>query len=58
MAEEAFSQIRTVQSFVQEPAERARFADRVSASVQAALQRARIRGVFFGDAHPLHVRRA
>jgi ATP-binding cassette, subfamily B, bacterial MsbA len=48
VAEEAFSQIRTVQSFVQEPAERARFADRVSASVQAALQRARVRGVFFG----------
>jgi ATP-binding cassette, subfamily B, bacterial MsbA len=48
VAEEAFSQIRTVQSFVQEPAERARFADRVSASVQAAIQRARIRGVFFG----------
>jgi ATP-binding cassette, subfamily B, bacterial MsbA len=48
VAEEAFSQIRTVQSFVQEPAERARFADRVSASVQAAIQRARVRGVFFG----------
>jgi ATP-binding cassette, subfamily B, bacterial MsbA len=48
VAEEAFSQIRTVQSFVQEPAERARFADRVSASVRAAIQRARVRGVFFG----------
>jgi subfamily B ATP-binding cassette protein MsbA len=48
VAEEAFSQIRTVQSFVQEPIERARFANRVSASVQAALQRARVRGVFFG----------
>jgi ATP-binding cassette, subfamily B, bacterial MsbA len=48
VAEEAFSQIRTVQSFVQEPTERARFSDRVTASVQAALQRARIRGVFFG----------
>jgi len=48
VAEEAFSQIRTVQSFVQEPAERARFADRVHASVQAAIQRARVRGVFFG----------
>jgi ATP-binding cassette, subfamily B, bacterial MsbA len=47
VAEEAFSQIRTVQSFVQEPAECARFADRVTASVQAALQRARVRGVFF-----------
>ena len=29
VAEEAFSQIRTVQSFVQEPAERARYGDRV-----------------------------
>jgi subfamily B ATP-binding cassette protein MsbA len=48
VAEEAFSQIRTVQSFVQEPTERARFADRVEASVEAALQRARVRGVFFG----------
>jgi subfamily B ATP-binding cassette protein MsbA len=48
VAEEAFSQIRTVQSFVQEPTERARFADRVAASVEAALQRARVRGVFFG----------
>ncbi|HEY9505892.1 MAG TPA: ABC transporter transmembrane domain-containing protein [Gemmatimonadales bacterium] len=48
VAEEAFSQIRTVQSFVQEPTERARFADRVAASVEAAIQRARVRGVFFG----------
>ncbi|HEX6669836.1 MAG TPA: ABC transporter transmembrane domain-containing protein [Gemmatimonadales bacterium] len=48
VAEEAFSQIRTVQSFVQEPTERARFGERVAASVQAALQRARVRGVFFG----------
>ena len=48
VAEEAFSQIRTVQSFVQEPAERARFGERVTASVRAALQRARVRGVFFG----------
>jgi subfamily B ATP-binding cassette protein MsbA len=48
VAEEAFSQIRTVQSFVQEPTETARFADRVSASVHAALKRARVRGVFFG----------
>jgi ATP-binding cassette, subfamily B, bacterial MsbA len=48
VAEEAFSQIRTVQSFVQEPAERARYGDRVSASVVTALQRARTRGVFFG----------
>lgn len=48
VAEEAFSQIRTVQSFVQENAERARFADRVRAVVDAALVRARVRGVFFG----------
>jgi subfamily B ATP-binding cassette protein MsbA len=48
VAEEAFVQIRTVQSFVQEPAERARYAERVMASVRIALQRARVRGVFFG----------
>ncbi len=48
VAEEAFSQIRTVQSFVQEPTERARYGERVAASVQTALQRARVRGVFFG----------
>ena len=48
VAEEAFSQIRTVQSFVQEPTERKRFGERVGASVQAALQRAQVRGVFFG----------
>ena len=48
VAEEAFSQIRTVQSFVQEPTERARYGERVTASVQTALKRARVRGVFFG----------
>jgi subfamily B ATP-binding cassette protein MsbA len=48
IAEEAFSQIRTVQSFVQEPAERARYSERIGASVGMALQRARVRGVFFG----------
>ena len=48
VAEEAFSQIRTVQSFVQEPAERARYGERIRASVTTALQRARVRGVFFG----------
>jgi subfamily B ATP-binding cassette protein MsbA len=48
VAEEAFSQIRTVQSFVQEPAERARYAERVAASVRTALRRAQVRGVFFG----------
>jgi subfamily B ATP-binding cassette protein MsbA len=48
VAEEAFSQIRTVQSFVQEPAERARYGERIGASVRAALIRAQLRGVFFG----------
>jgi ATP-binding cassette, subfamily B, bacterial MsbA len=48
VAEEAFSQIRTVQSFVQEPAERKRYGERIAASVRTALVRARIRGVFFG----------
>jgi ATP-binding cassette, subfamily B, bacterial MsbA len=48
VAEEAFSQIRTVQSFVQEPTERKRFGERVRASVHAAIQRAKVRGVFFG----------
>jgi ATP-binding cassette, subfamily B, bacterial MsbA len=48
VAEEAFSQIRTVQSFVQERAERARYGERIEASVRTALQRAQVRGVFFG----------
>jgi subfamily B ATP-binding cassette protein MsbA len=48
VAEEAFSQIRTVQSFVQEPAERARYGERIRASVRTAIKRARVRGVFFG----------
>jgi subfamily B ATP-binding cassette protein MsbA len=47
-ADEAFSQIRTVQSFVQEPAERKRYGDLVSTIVAAALRRAQVRGVFFG----------
>ena len=47
-AEEAFSQIRTVQSFVQEPSERERYGARIGESVRAALVRAQIRGVFFG----------
>jgi ATP-binding cassette, subfamily B, bacterial MsbA len=48
VAEEAFSQIRTVQSFAREEWERKRFADRVTEVVDAALVRARVRGVFFG----------
>lgn len=48
VAEEALSQIRTVQSFVQEPVERERYGARVLASVKAALVRAEVRGLFFG----------
>jgi subfamily B ATP-binding cassette protein MsbA len=48
VAEEAISQIRTVQSFTQEPMERRRYGDRIRESVRAALVRARVRGVFFG----------
>ncbi len=48
VAEEALSQIRTVQSFTQEPMERRRYGDRILESVRAALVRARVRGVFFG----------
>jgi subfamily B ATP-binding cassette protein MsbA len=48
VADEAFSQIRTVQSFVQEPEERRRYGERIDASVTTALERARVRGVFFG----------
>ncbi len=48
VADEAFSQIRTVQSFVQEPEERRRYGERIDASVSTALERARVRGVFFG----------
>jgi subfamily B ATP-binding cassette protein MsbA len=48
VAEEAISQIRTVQSFTQEPMERQRYGDRILESVRAALRRARVRGVFFG----------
>ncbi len=48
VAEEAFSQIRTVQSFVQEPAERTRYGERIEAGVQTAMKRASIRGLFFG----------
>ncbi len=48
VAEEAFSQIRTVQSFVQEPAERQRYGDRIAASVKAALVRAQLRGCSLG----------
>ena len=48
LAEEAFSQIRTVQSFVQEPEERRRYGEKVKGIVSEALRRAQVRGVFFG----------
>jgi ATP-binding cassette, subfamily B, bacterial MsbA len=48
VAEEAFSQIRTVQSFVQEPYERGRYHERIRGVVSAAITRAQNRGVFFG----------
>jgi subfamily B ATP-binding cassette protein MsbA len=47
-AEQAFSQIRTVQSFAQEPAERRRYAERIGDAVAVAVKRAHVRGVFFG----------
>jgi subfamily B ATP-binding cassette protein MsbA len=47
LAEEAFSQIRTVQSYVREEWERRRFAERIRAVVGTALVRAQVRGVFF-----------
>ncbi|HEV3049399.1 MAG TPA: ABC transporter transmembrane domain-containing protein, partial [Longimicrobium sp.] len=47
IAEEAFAQIRVVQSFVGEPHERARYADRIRESVRVALRRAVTRGFFF-----------
>ncbi|MGH7627857.1 MAG: ABC transporter ATP-binding protein [Gemmatimonadales bacterium] len=48
VAEEAISQIRTVQSFTQEPMERRRYGEHILESVRAALARARVRGMFFG----------
>jgi ATP-binding cassette, subfamily B, bacterial MsbA len=48
VAEEAFSQIRVVQSFTQERSEVGRFAARIRESVDTALERAQYRGVFFG----------
>ncbi len=48
VAEEAIGQIRTVQSFVQEPAERRRYGERMASAVTSALRRAHVRGLFFG----------
>jgi subfamily B ATP-binding cassette protein MsbA len=47
-AEEAFSQIRTVQSFTREAEESRRYGGHLHEVVVAALKRAKLRGVFFG----------
>ena len=47
-ADEAFSQIRTVQSFTREGEETRRYRDQLAVVIVAALRRARIRGLFFG----------
>jgi len=47
VAEEAFSEIRIVQSFVQEAGEAARYGAGIRAVVEAAIRRAVIRGGFF-----------
>jgi len=47
-ADEAFSQIRTVQGFTREAHETARFRDLLSGVVDAAIRRARLRALFFG----------
>lgn len=47
-AEEAFSQIRVVQGFAQEPQEIARFGARIGDVIATALKRARVRALFFG----------
>jgi subfamily B ATP-binding cassette protein MsbA len=47
-ADEAFSQIRTVQSFVREAEETRRYGALLAGVVDAAIRRARLRAVFFG----------
>jgi len=47
VAEEAFSEIRIVQSFVQEGGEAARYARAMSEVVEIAIRRAVVRGAFF-----------
>ncbi len=47
-ADEAFSQIRTVQSFHREAEETRRYASQLSGVVTAAIARAKIRALFFG----------
>ena len=56
VAEEAFSQIRTVQSFVQEPAERARYGDRIRRASRPRSGALRFVECSSG-AHLLHFRR-
>lgn len=47
-AEEAFSQIRTVQSFTAEGEETRKYGQHLNDVIVAALRRAKVRGVFFG----------
>jgi ATP-binding cassette, subfamily B, bacterial MsbA len=47
IAEEAFAQIRVVQSFVREPHERGRYGERIAQSVRVALRRSVTRAFFF-----------
>jgi ATP-binding cassette, subfamily B, bacterial MsbA len=47
-ADEAFSQIRTVQSFVRESEESRRYSEHLRDVVVAAISRARLRALFFG----------
>jgi ATP-binding cassette, subfamily B, bacterial MsbA len=47
-ADEAFSQIRTVQSYTREAEEVRRYGSHLTEVIRAALLRARIRGTFFG----------
>ena len=48
MADEAFSQIRTVQSFVREAEETRRYSELLAGVVTAAIARARHRAMLFG----------
>jgi subfamily B ATP-binding cassette protein MsbA len=47
-ADEAFSQIRTVQSYTAEAEEGRRYGSHLTQVIEAAIKRARIRGTFFG----------
>ena len=47
IAEEAFAQIRVVQSFVREPHERMRYSERIAEAVRVALRRSVTRAFFF-----------